>query len=140
MAYLLDTSVYSQPLRRSPVKEALRRWQQEGDVNCFVSVVTISEVEWALHLEARPSRWAKYRALLEARLSVLQTDVESWHLFARLKARQQLLGQPVADLDLLIAAVAKRHQYTLATLNRTDFSRIEGLEWEDWSVQANKKT
>jgi predicted nucleic acid-binding protein len=50
-----------------------------------------------------------------------------------MKARQRAFGQPVSDLDLLIAATAIIHKLTLATLNRNDFSRIESLSWEDWS-------
>jgi predicted nucleic acid-binding protein len=40
----------------------------------------------------------------------------------------------VADLDLLIAATAMVNSFTVATLNRQDFSRIEGVAWEDWSA------
>jgi predicted nucleic acid-binding protein len=35
--------------------------------------------------------------------------------------------------NLLIAATAACHQLTLATLNHQDFSKIEGISWEDWS-------
>ena len=44
-----------------------------------------------------------------------------------MKARQQKLGQTVADLDLLIAACAREQGLVVATLNYRDFSRIE-----DW--------
>ena len=50
-----------------------------------------------------------------------------------MKARQHQLGSPIADLDLLIAAVAVQHDLILATLNARHFSLIEGLRWEDWS-------
>lgn len=131
--YLLDTSVFSQPLRRNPVESTLQRWQEAGDSSCCVSAVSIGEVEWGLHAEDRPARWSKYRALLENRLKVVETTSETWRLFGRLKARQQTLGEPVSDLDLLIAAAAKQTNRTVATLNRRDFSRIESISWEDWS-------
>lgn len=51
-----------------------------------------------------------------------------------MKARQQRLGEPVSDLALLIAATAKEQGLTVATLNSKDFSRIEGLAWENWSL------
>jgi len=131
--YLLDTSVFSQPLRRRPVLAALQRWQEVGDEQCAASVVSISEVEWGLHYESNPLRWEKYSALLENRLSALPADQGVWSFFAKMKARQQKLGEPVSDLDLLIAATAKDRQMTVATLNKNDFSRIEGVAWEDWS-------
>ena len=131
--FLLDTSVYSQPLRNRPVMHALHRWQSEGDARCAVSLVSLGEVEWGLHYEDNPERWEKYTALLKDRLEVHATDPGVWSLFARMKARQRRLGEPISDLDLLIAATARANALTVATLNSRDFSRIEGLVWEDWS-------
>jgi len=133
-SYLLDTSVYSQPLRRKPVNAALQRWSAAEDVRCRVSVVSVAEVEWGLHLENHPVRWEKYRHLLENRVQVLPTGEEIWHRFAQMKASQQKSGHPIADFDLLIAATASVHQLVVATLNHNDFSRIEGVGWENWAT------
>lgn len=131
--YLLDTSVYSQPLRRRPVMTALSRWREAGDERCGISVVTVAEVEFGLHLEGREERHGRYRELLVGRLEMIPTAERVWQDFARRKARQQILGLPVSDLDLLIACCAACHGLTVATLNARDFSRIEGCAWEDWS-------
>ena len=131
--YLLDTSVYSQPLRRRPVLAALGHWRDRGDANCLVSVVSVAEVKFGLHLEGRGDRHERYQELLAGRLEVVPTDEAVWDAFARRKARQHLLGLSVCDLDLLIATCAACHQLTVATLNARDFSRIEGCAWEDWS-------
>lgn len=131
--YLLDTSVYSQPLRRKPVLRALERWRDAGDAACRASVVSVAEVEFGLNLEENPARQEKYEGLLERRLEVLEVDAAVWAAFAKMKARQHKLGAVVADLDLLIAATAMTHRLTVATLNAKDFSKIEGLAWEDWS-------
>lgn len=132
--YLLDTSVFSQPLRRKPVMAALSRWRDAGDTACKVSVVTLAEVEFGIELEENENRREKYRHLLLDRIEGVPCGPEVWHRFARVKARQQKLGRMVADLDLLIAATALVHDWTVATLNHTDFSKIESLKWEDWSV------
>lgn len=132
--YLLDTSVYSQALRRKPVESALRRWSKAGDARCRISVVSVAELEWGLHLEDHPVRWEKYRRLLEGRLEVLPAGEEIWHRFAEMKAGQYKAGHPVTDFDLLIAATASIHQLVVATLNHNDFSRIEGVAWENWAT------
>ena len=93
----------------------------------------VGEVEFGLALENRPARRRKYEALLEERLDVLPTSMDVWREFVRRKARQQILGETMADLDLLIAATALVQGLTVATLNVADFSRIEGLSWEDWT-------
>jgi tRNA(fMet)-specific endonuclease VapC len=131
--YLLDTSVFSQPLRKKPALACLRRWSDAGDAACRICAVTVAELEFGLHLEDRPRRWEKYRVLLEGRLEVLPTDARVWGDFAKRKARQQQLGRVVADLDLLIAACAACHGLTVATLNSKDFRKIDGLAWEDWA-------
>jgi predicted nucleic acid-binding protein len=93
MRYLLDTSVYSQPLRREPVEATLVRWKEVGDSACAISAVTAAEVEYGLLLENRPRRREKFRFLLEGRLPVLPTDDRVWMEFARRKARQQKAGR-----------------------------------------------
>ena len=50
-----------------------------------------------------------------------------------MKARQDALGKPVPDMDLLIAATAVQHNLILATLDTNHFALIEGLRWENWS-------
>jgi len=132
--YLLDTSVYSQPLRRNPVIRALEHWEASGDAACKVSVVSLAEVEFGLHLEGSPNRQQRYENLLKGRLEVISTDSGVWQEFAIRKARQQILGMPVSDLDLLIASSAILHQLTVATINARDFAKIEGCMWEDWSI------
>jgi tRNA(fMet)-specific endonuclease VapC len=113
---------------------ALERWQEVGDEACAIAQVTVGEVEWGLHYENNPQRWKKYTALLQDRLRSYETSAGIWSMFARMKARQQKLGEPVSDLDLVIAATAKEQGLTVATLNSRDFSRIEGLAWENWSL------
>lgn len=133
MRYLLDTSVYSQPLRKKPVEAALLRWKAAGDSACAISAVTAGEVEFGLELENSARRREKFRFLLEGRLHVLPTDMSVWMEFGRRKALQKKAGREIADLDLLIAATALVHRLTVATLNTRDFRWVEGLAWEDWS-------
>lgn len=130
---MLDTSVYSQPLRRKPVEAALQRWKEVGDRACAISAVTAAEVEYGLVLENRPVLREKFECLVEGRLPVLETDAAVWMEFARRKAAQQAAGRALADLDLLIAATAIVHRLTVATLNVRDFRAVEGLACEDWS-------
>jgi tRNA(fMet)-specific endonuclease VapC len=134
LRYLLDTSVYSQPLRTSRVESALRRWSEAGDSVCAISVVTIAEVEWGLYKQPSAWRWGFYEEKLISRLEVLPADGPVWREFSRMKATQTALGRPVPDLDLLIAATAAHHGLRLATLDLRHFSLIQGLKVEDWSA------
>lgn len=134
--FLLDTSVFSQPLRKQPDLVLLNRWNEVGDPACAVSIVTLAEVEWGLHKAGVPRWWTLYREHLQARLPVLPTPPELWSDFARLKARQSAAGRPVSDLDLLIAATALHHGLILVTQNLRHFALIDDLALEDWSAST----
>jgi predicted nucleic acid-binding protein len=131
--HLLDTSVCSQALKKHPVMPALQRWQKLGDAHCVTTAVCMAEIEWRLHKLSSLRHWQLYRGVLQPNLQTICPDEEAWSLFATMKARQHQLGSPIADLDLLIAAIAVQHDLILATLNARHFSLIEGLRWEDWS-------
>lgn len=133
MRWLLDTSVYSQPLKKTPSAAILTRWSLEGDQDCAICDVVQAEVEWGLHRENLERRWVTYRRDLYGRLPVLPVLPATWSRYAALRARQDTLGWPIGDLDLLIAATAVEHDLTLATINTRHFSQIEGLRWADWS-------
>jgi len=72
MRWLLDTSVYSQPLKKKPILTALKKWEELGDLDCVISSVCAAEVEWGLHYADKQSLWDRYHHLLEGRLEVPQ--------------------------------------------------------------------
>jgi tRNA(fMet)-specific endonuclease VapC len=49
-----------------------------------------------------------------------------------LKARLRKLGQPIADLDLLIASIALDEDAVLVTDNIKHFDKIPELKLENW--------
>lgn len=133
MNYLLDTSVCSQPIKRHPVQAALRRWNAASPQSVATSAVCLAEIEWGLHKLGSERRWIGYQRDILPSLKSLPVDGSVLSKWAILKARQEVLGLPVEDLDLLIAATAIQCDSTVATLNVRHFAQIEGLRWEDWS-------
>lgn len=103
-----------------------------GDAKLAVSVITEAEVRSGLLILGAATLMDKYETSLRGRLHTFRIDDEIAETFAILKARQSQVGSIVGDLDLLIAACARTYGLVLATLNRRDFSRVEGLAWEDW--------
>ncbi len=57
---------------------------------------------------------------------------ETANIFADIKATLRKRGMLIEDLDLLIAATARRHELVLVTNNRAHFGRIDGLRIESW--------
>lgn len=67
-------------------------------------------------------------------LDIVTPGPESTEIFGMLKAHQlERQGEPLSDLDLIIAACALSHNLILVTNNMKHFSRIPGLKLENWS-------
>jgi tRNA(fMet)-specific endonuclease VapC len=133
VTHLLDTSVYSQPLRKRPLPAVQQRWIELGDARLCTSV--ICEAELLFGIESRGSERLRraHRSILEGRLPILDVDVLVAQTYARLAAGMRRRGMTRPVFDLLIAGTAKAHGLVLATCNYKDFEPIEGLAVEDWS-------
>jgi tRNA(fMet)-specific endonuclease VapC len=101
-----------------------------------LAISSICEAELLYGLEKRNSErlWQEYRSSLENALVEIPLDHAVVQSYAKIKARQESIGEPRADFDLLIAATAVTHRLTLATGNIRHFEGIPGLDVEDWFV------
>jgi tRNA(fMet)-specific endonuclease VapC len=59
-----------------------------------------------------------------------QSVIISGDLYAQLRKK----GNPIDDIDLLIAGIALENNLVLVTNNRKHFERITQLEIVDWSL------
>lgn len=132
--YLLDTSVYSQPIRRQMHAGVVGRWDGLSQANSAVSAICEAEVLFGLKKNGSDRMRSIYDATLRGRFPVLPIDAEVAATYADLRAECEGNGVKVQDMDLLIAATAKTHGLTIATLNGKDFKCIAGLKVEDWSI------
>lgn len=131
--YLLDTSVYSQPVRRTMHAGVASRWDGLGPDNSAISAICEAEVLFGLKKQGSERMRQLYDSTLRDRFPVLDIDSQVAATYADLRADCEAKGVNVQDMDLLIAATAKTHNLTVATLNYSDFSRIPNLAVEDWS-------
>ena len=110
------------------------RWQEVGEAHMAVSIVSEAELLYGLRLRDSRSLRARYERLLRDRFPLLAFDRAVAEAYAGLKVRQREVGRPVPEFDLVIAATALAHQLTIATLDVTHFSAIEGVPFEDWNA------
>lgn len=132
ITHLLDTSVYSQRLKRQPLPEVVRRWSGLGDARLAISVICEAEILYGLEKKGSARLWTEYEHYLKHQLVVLPLERKVIETYARLKAALQGQGLSLGEFDLLIGATALAHQLKLATLNAKDFTKIPGLVVEDW--------
>ena len=134
ITHLLDTSVYSQRLKKHPVEEVVRRWSELGNSKLAISAICEAELLYGLEKKNSPRLWAEYEEYLKNALVMLPLDRKVIDFYAKTKASMSMQGLVVDELDLLIGATALANGLKLATLNERHFSKIPSLEVEDWSA------
>jgi tRNA(fMet)-specific endonuclease VapC len=75
--------------------------------------------------------------LLKAFFAPLQSlpfDDDCAEHYGKIHADLLTQGKPIGPNDALIAAVARAHNATLITHNIGEFSRVVGLQIEDWEI------
>jgi tRNA(fMet)-specific endonuclease VapC len=65
--------------------------------------------------------------------SILSVTQESVIISSDLYAKSRKAGNPIDDIDILIAGVALSNNLVLVTNNEDHFRNIEGLEILNWS-------
>ena len=138
LTHLLDTSVYSQPIRKTSLPPVQRRWATLGDGSLSTSVICEAEVLQGLEAKRSDRLWQAYRSVLRGRVPVLPVDFRVAEQYARLQAAFTKRGRKRPAFDLLIAVTALVHELTLATCNARHFDGIAGLSVEDWSRDPDR--
>lgn len=136
MNYLLDTNAVVALLRSRPagVRERYREAQKSGHYLAVSSVVLFElwyDVEKSGRIQENTER---LRVLLSGDLDLLDFDDEDAQTAGRVRAALEKIGTPIGAYDLLIAGQALRRGLTVVTANTSEFSRVAGLSWEDWTT------
>lgn len=125
-AFLLDTNVVSETMRRQP-SDTVRRWLEEKAGQTFLSTIVIAEVALGVQLmpDGRRRRnleaWFDKLVHVEFAQRILPFDTEAALVFGSLVARARRLGHPTPVADAQIAAVASVHGLAVATRDIADF-------------------
>ena len=133
ITHLLDTSVYSQRLKPLPVEGVVMRWSSLG--NAALAIASCCEAELLFGLKKKDSErlWTEYNLYLKDQLTLLPFGYKEAAQYAQIRHELTQRGQPVSDMDMMIAATAISNRLVLATLNIRHFTRISDLRVEDWS-------
>ena len=131
--YMLDTNICIYLIKRKPnillnkLKEALR------DVVC-ISAITLAELEHGVSMSEHREKNADALTQFLTVIKVLPFDEEAAFQYGVIRADLQKKGMLIGQMDLLIAAHAKSEGCVMVTNNTREFSRVEGLTVEDWTL------
>ncbi|MEH1766685.1 MAG: type II toxin-antitoxin system VapC family toxin [Nostoc sp.] len=131
MIYLLDTNACIVYLNRhiSGVRQRLTMLSPQD-----VAVCSVVKGE-LLYGAMRSNNPVRTLALQEAFLNnfiSLPFDDAAATIFGRIRAELAANGTPIGPYDLQIAAIAMANNLILVTHNVREFSRVNGLQIEDW--------
>ena len=130
MGYLLDTNILSD-LIRNPFGPVAQRIEAVGAKAVCTSIIVAAELRYGSAKKGSPRLQARVEEIL-ATIPVLPLEVPADADYGRQRAQLEASGQPIGGNDLLIAAHALALGLTLVTHNTREFSRIAGLQVEDW--------
>ena len=132
LTHLLDTSVYSQPIKKTPLKTVIDNWELIGDRNLCISIFCETEILQGLEMKQSYNLWNAYNSILKDSLPIIDFSMEAAKVYAKIQANCVKRGRTRSVFDLLIASTAIANNLILATCNYKDFIDIPGLIVEDW--------
>lgn len=129
--YMLDTDAIIMAVRH-PEWPIYPKIKEHLGKDLCISAVTYGELEYGIRKSANPekNRLAITKILLGIRILDFDSRaaVHFGDIFAELESKRMRIG----DRDTMIAAHARSLGYTVVTNNTREFSRVKGLNVEDW--------
>jgi predicted nucleic acid-binding protein len=125
IAFLCDTDWMVDYLNgREPAIQLLSSLADQG---VGISIITYAELyEGVANSPSRQQRLGQLEELVQT-TDVIPIDFDIARAFGELRSSLRASGQPIPDLDALIAATALRYDLTLLSRDR-HFERVAGLK------------
>lgn len=136
LRYLLDTSIVSVPISKTPNSQIVKRLEDHGHESAIAAPVWHELMYGCRRLAKGKRRDAIEHYLfdvVQASFPILPYDevAATWHGYER--ARLEGLGKAAPFTDGQIAAIAHANDLILVTVNVKDFARFRELDVTNWS-------
>lgn len=133
-AYLLDTNAVIAVLNGdAAVRKRLRNAMKSGDI--FISSIALFELWYGVARSARRAEnTERLRVFLSGAVGHIPFDEDDAAIAGDIRFDLESIGIPIGPYDLLLAAQALRMGATVVTANVGEFSRVQGLAWENWKA------
>jgi len=135
--YMLDTNTCSFLIRKKPeyLLEKLQQTAQAGHP-IVVSSITYAELSFgAINKKASPKMAGIVSEFIERLDGIIAWDKIAVERSTQIKKELESIGTPIGHNDTLIAGHAIAMGAILVTDNVREFSRVKGLQHENWVVR-----
>jgi tRNA(fMet)-specific endonuclease VapC len=131
MKYLLDTNICIYLIKKQ-YPEILSKLLRVGFDKIGISTITLAELEYG----AANSNHSEevQTALLEFILpfEIFDFNYGAASVYGKIRKELKDKGQPISDMDMLIASIAMANDLIVVTNNQKEFSRISRLKIDNW--------
>jgi tRNA(fMet)-specific endonuclease VapC len=131
MRYLLDANAIVDLLNNADSKLA-KRVRRETPNDIAISAIVSHELFYGAYKSGRQIQNVGRIDALQ--FAVLEFDKEDARQSGSVRALLASRGTPIGPYDVLIAGQALARNMILITRNMDEFSRVPGLQAEDWSA------
>ena len=130
MIYMFDTDIISFFMRDNPKNIRSMVAKHAQDKFC-ISVITLAELLFGLKRNYSKQLDLWLHEILD-KFEVIAFDDTSASIYAEIRASLEKSGEPLDNMDLLIAATALKANAVLLSHNTRHFNKIKTLKVEDW--------
>ncbi|ABW32061.1 type II toxin-antitoxin system VapC family toxin [Acaryochloris marina] len=136
MTYLLDTNACIQLLKANQDSAIAKRLAQYTPADIRLCVPVKSELFYGAYKSVKRQANLERLRLFYRQFQSIPFNDEVAKVCGQIRAALAAKGTPIGPYDLQIAAIALVHDLTLVTDNVREFSRVDGLAWENWQEEA----
>ena len=105
--------------------------------NCYLSDITVAELYFGAEYSDHPSKTMGITETFISQFKILPFN-DALHIFGREMAYLKSQGRKIENFDMAIGSIALKNNLVMVTDNLDHFSRIRGLEIEDWKISYPK--
>lgn len=135
MTYLLDSNVCIRLINNSSSAVITRlAYQQPEDI--LISTITQLELYYGAYRSAQQERNLAILQRFFSQFAIIPLDAEAAKIAGKIRAELAASGTPIGPYDLQIAAITMANNLILVTHNTKEFSRVNGLQIEDWEAET----
>lgn len=131
MSFLIDTNICIYIINNRI--QGSKAWiKNAGIENVFISSISVAELEFGITKSNKfnETQTAFYKFL--SGFNIIDFDAASAKSYGKIRADLQSKGKIIGAMDMLIAATAISNRMTLVTNNVGEFSRVNGIEIQNW--------
>lgn len=125
MKYLVDSDYVADYLGARP--HAMKLLSSFAKDDLSISLITYGEIYEGIYFGRDPQKITEVFERFLCFVDTIPLTKPIMQQFAQIRGKLRRKGQIIGDFDILIAATAIQHNFTLVTRNIKDYARIPSL-------------